>query len=82
MYYYYVVMARALHALGQPTLDVAVAGGEKSARNWGTDLVARLSTLQNEDGSYRSVDDRWMEDNTVLITAYGLVALQHARGEE
>ena len=82
MYYYYVVMARALHALGQPTLDVAIAGGEKSARNWGTDLVARLSTLQNEDGSYRSVDDRWMEDNTVLITAYGLVALQHARGEE
>ena len=83
MYYYYVVMARALHALGQPTLEVVGgAEGEKVARNWGADLVARLSTLQNDDGSFRSVDDRWMEDNPVLITAYSLVALQHARGAE
>jgi squalene-hopene/tetraprenyl-beta-curcumene cyclase len=76
-------MARALHALGQPTLEVVGgAEGEKVARNWGADLVARLSTLQNDDGSFRSVDDRWMEDNPVLITAYSLVALQHARGAE
>ncbi len=82
MYYYYVVFARALHALGQPTLEVTSEDGEKSPRNWGHDLAARLSTLQNDDGSFRSVDDRWMEDNPVLITAYSLVALQHARGAE
>jgi hypothetical protein len=82
MYYYYVVFARALHALGQPTLEVTSEDGEKSPRNWGHDLAARLSTLQNDDGSFRSVDDRWMENNPVLITAYSLVALQHARGAE
>jgi squalene-hopene/tetraprenyl-beta-curcumene cyclase len=47
-------------------------------RNWSNDLIAKLAELQNEDGSFRSVDDRWMEDNPVLITAYSLIALQHA----
>ncbi len=82
MYYYYVVLARALHAMGQPTLEAAAPGGEIATRHWGADLAARLSILQNDDGSFRSVDDRWMEDNPVLITAYSLVALQHARGAE
>lgn len=47
-------------------------------RDWANDLIDRLAELQNEDGSFRSVDDRWMEDNPVLITAYALLALQHA----
>jgi squalene-hopene/tetraprenyl-beta-curcumene cyclase len=47
-------------------------------RDWANDLIDRLAELQNEDGSFRSVDDRWMESNPVLITAYGLIALEHA----
>jgi squalene-hopene/tetraprenyl-beta-curcumene cyclase len=47
-------------------------------RNWSNDLIAKLAEMQNEDGSFRSVDDRWMENNPVLITAYSLIALQHA----
>ncbi|MGP1346848.1 MAG: hypothetical protein ACTS3F_09325 [Phycisphaerales bacterium] len=47
-------------------------------RDWANDLIDQLATLQNEDGSFRSVDDRWMEGNTTLITAYALLALQHA----
>jgi hypothetical protein len=47
-------------------------------RNWSNDLISKLAELQNEDGSFRSVDDRWMEGNPVLITAYSLIALQHA----
>jgi hypothetical protein len=81
MYYYYVVFARAMHATGQPTVDVVGTDGVAAKREWGTDLARRLSTLQNEDGSYKSVDDRWMENNPVLITAYGLLAVQHGRGE-
>jgi hypothetical protein len=38
-----------------------------------------LITLQQDDGSFRSVDDRWMEDNLVLITAYALNALSDAK---
>ncbi|QYU70339.1 hypothetical protein J4558_09570 [Leptolyngbya sp. 15MV] len=78
LYYYFVTFARALSAAGIDRLDVR-AGEAPAARDWRADLVARLEGLQNPDGSFRSVDDRWMESNPVLITAYALLALQHAR---
>ena len=53
-------------------------GAEGETRDWANDLIDRLAGLQNADGSFKVVDDRWMEDNPVLITAYGLMALQHA----
>lgn len=81
MYYYFVTLARALDAWGEPTIEV-VAGTSGDARvesrDWANDLIDRLATLQNEDGSFKSVDDRWMESDPVLITAYALLALQHA----
>jgi len=49
------------------------------SRNWRTDLALQLAALQNPDGSFMSLDDRWMENNPDLITAYALLALQHAR---
>ena len=50
----------------------------QNERDWANDLIAKMGELQNEDGSFRSIDDRWMENNPVLITAYSLIALQHA----
>lgn len=78
VYYYYVLFARALSSWGEPvvkTLDEnnTPTGAE---RRWGDDLVDRLVSLQNEDGSFKSLDKRWMEDNAELITAYALVALR------
>jgi len=78
MYYYYVVFARAMDAYGEPTISTIKADGTNESRRWAQDLVDRLAKLQNEDGSFKSVDDRWMENNPVLITAYALIALQHA----
>lgn len=78
MYYYLVMFSRALDAWGDPTLDVVRPGAAPEKRDWANDLIDRLAALQSEDGSFRSVDKRWMEDNQVLITAYALVALQHA----
>ena len=78
LYYYFNVFAPALEASGEEMLRVIAADGSASQRNWRADLVARLATLQDADGSFRSVDDRWLEDNKVLITAYALRALQHA----
>ncbi len=91
LYYYYLTFARALSALGEDTIqtvdvlddgsrstDEALEAGE---RDWANDLIDQLATLQNDDGSFQSVDDRWMEDNSVLITAYSLIALQHAAAE-
>jgi squalene-hopene/tetraprenyl-beta-curcumene cyclase len=58
----------------------AAPGGfvEGETRDWQNDLVARLAELQNPDGSFKSVNERWMENNPVLITAYSLIALQNA----
>lgn len=78
LYYYLVVFAKAMHAMGEPTVMTIAPDGTQTSRDWAADLAARCATLQNADGSFRSVDDRWMENNTVLITAYSLVALRHA----
>ncbi|MFM9995835.1 MAG: hypothetical protein ACKVU4_08545 [Phycisphaerales bacterium] len=86
MYYYFVTFARALDAWGAPTIDTlpqdraAPEGkpGSVETRDWANDLIDRLAELQNEDGSFKSVDDRWMENNPTLITAYSLIALRHA----
>jgi squalene-hopene/tetraprenyl-beta-curcumene cyclase len=51
-----------------------------SGVHWRAALIEQLALRQNPDGSFASVDDRWMENNPVLVTAYGLLALQHALG--
>ncbi len=77
LYYYFVTFSRALDAWGLPYIEtISEDGGE--ARDWANDLIDRLSELQNEDGSFKSVNDRWMENDPVLITAYSLLAMQHA----
>lgn len=68
-YYYLVAFSKALDAAEMDT----VAG-----RNWRSDLVTKLASLQNDDGSFRPIDDRWMETDPELITAYSMIALQHA----
>lgn len=79
LYYYFVVFSRALKANGSPTLTVFTTGDTPEQRDWASDLAARLAELQQPDGSFTIVDDRWMENNPVLITAYSLLALQQAR---
>ena len=77
-YYYLMTFARALHSRGEPTIEIILEDGSTETHNWANDLIDRLTELQNDDGSFRSLDDRWMENNPVLITAYALIALQHA----
>src|SRR5690606_41142766 len=63
--------SRALDAWGGSTITPLTEGSAKGTiRDWQNDLVDRLAELQNEDGSFRPIDDRWMESNPVLITAY------------
>jgi squalene-hopene/tetraprenyl-beta-curcumene cyclase len=81
LYYYYMTFAKALDAWGEPAVEAILADGRTEGRDWKRDLVARLAELQNEDGSFRSVHDRWMEADPVLITAYAVIALQRAAGK-
>jgi len=78
LYYYFVTFSRALDAFGADTIETTQPGGDTQNRDWANDLIDRLAQLQNDDGSFRSVHDRWMEADPVLITAYALIALQHA----
>lgn len=78
LYYYYVVFARALRASGVSGVETLDENGKPTGdvRAWREELVEKLSSMQNEDGSFRSVDDRWMENNPELITAYAVIALR------
>ncbi len=77
-YYYYAMMARALDAFGQDTLEVQLPNGISREVRWRDELIDRLGTLQEHDGSFRVLDSRWMENDPVLITAYALIALEIA----
>ncbi len=73
-YYFLLVFGRALGARGELLLPTDTGDAD-----WTADLANKLIELQEPDGSVRVVDDRWMENDPVLITAYTLVAAQNAR---
>lgn len=78
-YYYLLSLSRALDAWGSDTVEVMQADAlSPRPVRWEDDLIDRLGQLQQEDGSFEVRADRWMENNPVLITAYGLIALQYA----
>ncbi|MCA9288729.1 MAG: hypothetical protein KDA05_09110 [Phycisphaerales bacterium] len=82
-YYYYLMFARALEAAGFETIEAepsVTESGATTTHDWANDLIDALADLQNPDGSFRSVDQRWLENNPVLITAYATIALEHAAG--
>jgi squalene-hopene/tetraprenyl-beta-curcumene cyclase len=51
-------------------------------RHWAEDLIAQLTELQLPDGSFAIRNDRWLESDPVLVTAYGVLALQAAIDDE
>ncbi len=69
-YYYLCTMSRALEAMG---ID------EINGRNWREEMIDALYELQFVNGAFRPVDSRWMENNDILIAAYALIAVQHAK---
>jgi squalene-hopene/tetraprenyl-beta-curcumene cyclase len=72
VYYYYMVFAKALQALG----DSTIVDAKGRAHNWREELGRKLLTLQNAEGYWvNSVPDE-MQDNKVLVTAFTMTALQ------
>lgn len=84
-YYYLVAFSRALDAYAEPTISQIVAESEGSEpetveHRWAEDVINALADLQQEDGSFANRDDRWLENDPVLITAYAVLALGSALG--
>ena len=74
LYYYYLTMARALHAYGK---DV-ITDTEGRAHDWRVELASQLLKVQRADGSWANENGRWMEQMPDLATAYSVLALEHA----
>lgn len=72
LYYYYMVFAKALQAMGEPVITDAKGG----KHNWREELAAKLLSLQNPDGSWVNADKREMQGNATLVTAFSMMAIE------
>ncbi len=75
LYYYYQTFAKAMAVLGKPTL-VDVKG---AVHDWRAELVAALAKRQQPNGSWVNRDDRFMEGDPNIVTAFGMLALASSR---
>ena len=71
LFYYYHTFAKALDAIGEKTLTDA--NGVK--HDWRRELAEELARTQKPDGSWTNTNQRWLETDPNLVTAYALLAL-------
>ena len=73
VYYYYMVFAKALQAVGEPS--IVDARGQKHA--WREELGRKILSLQHPEGYWvNEVKDEW-QDNKVLVTAFTMAAIEY-----
>jgi len=75
LYYYYHTFAKALAAMGE---DHLVAADGKS-HDWRAELSKHLADTQQNDGSWVNSNERWLENDPNLVTAYTLLALSYSK---
>lgn len=73
LFYYYHTFAKALDVIGTD-LFVDAEGNE---HDWRRELGEHLVAIQQENGSWVNSNDRWLEGDPNLVTAYALLAMQH-----
>jgi squalene-hopene/tetraprenyl-beta-curcumene cyclase len=73
VYYYYMVFAKALQALGENTITDA----KGVAHNWREELAAKLMSLQLPDGSWvNEKNPAEMQGNKTLVTSFSMLAIE------
>ncbi len=75
LYYYYHMFAKALDATGKATIE----GQDGKLHDWRAELVGALAQRQRPDGSWVNENDRWLEGDANLVTAYALLALVYCK---
>lgn len=75
LYYYYNTLAKTLSAVGSDTFQDATG----AKHDWRKDLIATLASRQKPDGSWVNENNRWLEGDPNLVTAYALLALTYCR---
>jgi squalene-hopene/tetraprenyl-beta-curcumene cyclase len=74
VYYYYMVFAKALQAVGET--EIVDAKGQR--HNWREDLGRKVLMLQHPEGYWVNEDKAELQDNKVLVTAFTMMALEAA----
>lgn len=72
LFYYYHTMAKALSTYG--ITELPLKDGKKV--NWRRELGMKLLNLQRREGFWMNENNRWMEKDPVLVTAYAIIALE------
>jgi squalene-hopene/tetraprenyl-beta-curcumene cyclase len=72
LYYYFHTMTKALALYGIDELELK--DGKKV--NWRKTAALKLLNLQQRDGSWSNENNRWMEKDPVLVTAYTVIGLE------
>jgi len=72
LYYYYMVFAKALQAIGEPI--IVDAKGQR--HNWREDLGKKLISLQHPEGFWVNENPAEMQGNKVLVTSFTMMALE------
>jgi squalene-hopene/tetraprenyl-beta-curcumene cyclase len=72
VYYYYMVFAKALQALGEPI----IVDARSRRHNWREELGRKLLSLQHPDGYWVNEVRDEMQDNKVLVTGFTMTAIQ------
>jgi len=73
VYYYFQVFAKSLSTLG---MDYALDDQGKS-HDWRKELAEHLFELQQDNGGWLNKNDRWLEGDPNLASAYVLMALKY-----
>jgi squalene-hopene/tetraprenyl-beta-curcumene cyclase len=71
VYYYYMVFAKALQALGDPT----IVDARGRSHNWREELGRKLLSLQHKEGYWVNTVPDELQDNKVLVTAFTMAAI-------
>lgn len=72
LYYYLHLLTKGLTAAG--VNELVLQDGRRV--DWRKDVALRLMTLQQRDGSWFNATPRWWEKDSVLVTAYSVLALE------
>ncbi len=75
LYYYYHTFAKALDATGQATFTDA----DGVEHDWRAELVTKLAEEQQPTGAWVNANERWLEADPNLATAYVLLALSYCQ---
>ena len=74
LYYYYMVFAKALQAVG----DDIIVDARGQRHNWREELAAKLIALQKPEGYWVNTDPAEMQNNRVLVTSFTMMAIEAA----